>query len=302
MMRRLGAAVLGCLLCAGSLGAQQQINRRHAVTADASMRIQGTFSSLRVIGWDQDSVVFTGAVSTGTRVDGGFGGTPGKPSTGGKFYIEAPAADAAIGKGGTLELRVPRGVRLWVKAGSANVDVTGVTGGLDINIVGGSIQVVGSPRELRAESMDGGIRIEGSPSWLRAKTATGDITLAGGGEDIALSTVSGALRITDGTVERLRMETVSGLVLLAAKIARGGAVDIDSHSGPVEARLAPRADVDISVVSLTGRIDNLWSRARPIAGREGRGSELGIGGGTAGSRLTVRSFKGTVTLRGQAQP
>lgn len=298
VLRSWGLGVLGLLLLgAGTLSAQQEVNRRHAVTPDMSIRIFGTFSSLRVIGWDVDSVAFTGAVSKGTRIDGGFGGQVGKPSPGAKFYIEAPASDAAIGKGGTLELRVPKGARVWVKSGSAAIYVSGITGGLDLNIVGGSIQVSGSPRELRAESMDGGIRIDGAPSWLRAKTATGDITLAGGGEDIGLSSVSGALRVLDGSVERLRIETVSGLVTLAARFVRGSIVDIDSHSGPVELRLAPKAGVEINAISLTGSIDNQWNGSRPIAGREGRGQELGVAGGAASARVTVRSFKGTITLR-----
>ncbi len=282
---------------ADTLAAQQEVNRGHAVTPDVSIRVFGSFSSLRVIGWDRDSAAFTGAVAQGTRVDGGFGGPPNKASTGAKFYVEAPASDAAVGKGGTLELRVPRGARVWVKSGSAAIDVSGITGGLDLNIVGGSIQVTGSPRELRAESMDGGIRIEGSPSWVRAKTATGDITLTGGGEDVGLSTVSGALRITDGSVDRLKLETVSGLVTLAARFVRGGTIDIDSHSGPVELRLAPKADAEVTAISLTGRIDNQWNGSRPIAGREGRGQELGVTGGAASARVTVRSFKGTITLR-----
>jgi hypothetical protein len=109
--------------------------------------------------------------------------------------------------------------------------------------------------------------------------------------------VSGAVRVTEGSVERLRVETVSGLVLMAARVARGGVVDIDAHSGPIELRLPPRADIEVDVISLTGRIDNYWNAARPIAGREGRGMELGTASGMPSARVTVRSFKGTVTLR-----
>lgn len=294
-----GRWVISLALIAAPLSAQLQVNRREAVTPDASIRLQGSFSAVRVIGWDQDSVALTGAVSKGTIVNVHFGGGPGQRAAGAKMFIEAPEADAAIGKGGTLELRVPARARVWVKAGSSAIDVSGVTGGLDLNIVGGSIQVAGSPRELRAESMDGGIRIEGSPAWLRAKTATGDITLAGGGEDVGLSTVSGAIRITEGRVERLRLESVSGLILLAARVAPGGAVDVDAHSGPIEVRLAPNANVDLTASSLTGRIENLWNRTRPTSGREGRGQELLTMAGASSARMTVRSFKGTITLRAE---
>jgi hypothetical protein len=47
--------------------------------------------------------------------------------------------------------------------GKLDVTASEVTGGLDLNVVGGSITVHGSPRELRAESMDGAVTIDGTP-------------------------------------------------------------------------------------------------------------------------------------------
>ena len=44
---------------------------------------------------------------------------------------------AVQGDEGSLELFVPVGATVWAKSGSATIDVTGITGGLDLNIVGG---------------------------------------------------------------------------------------------------------------------------------------------------------------------
>ena len=151
------------------------------------MRVGGTYGALRVLGWDKDSIAITGVVPRGTRVDGGFGAGVAR---GAKFWIEppagAPAGDAR------LELRVPVGARVWVKTGSADVEVRDVRGGLDLNVIGGSVRVTGDPRELAIESMDGNVTIDGAPAWLRVKTATGSIELRGGAGDAALATVSGA--------------------------------------------------------------------------------------------------------------
>jgi hypothetical protein len=281
------------MLLASSAMAQQQVNHRRVSTADPSIRIQGDLDAVRVIGWEHDSVALTGVVPAGTRVEAAFGPEP-ERVRGAKIFVEAPGRTSLPGKGGTLELRVPSRARVWVKSGTAAIDASGVTGGLDLNIVGGSIRVSGSPRELRAESMDGNVRVEGRPGWARLKTATGDITLAGGGEDVGLSSVSGAIRVTEGSIERGRIETVTGLVVIAAVLGRGSDVAIDTHSGPVEVRLLPNASVELDAISLTGRINNAWNAARPIAGREGRGQELGTGSGAA--LVGVRSFKGTITF------
>jgi Putative adhesin len=211
-----------------------------------------------------------------------------------KFFVNAPDEPAL--RGNKLELRVPQLARVWIKAGSADIEASGVTGGLDLNIVGGSVRVSGSPRELIVESMDGGVTVNGSPEFARLKTATGDIVLQGGGEDVTLTTVSGAIRASDGLVQRGRFESVTGPITFAADLARGADARFDTHSGAIELRLARRANVEIDASSITGSIENAWTNGRPIVGREGRGMELGISSGTGSARVSIRSFKGNVRL------
>ena len=70
----------------------------------------------------------------------------------------------------------------------------------------------------------------------------------------------------------------------------------DTHSGAVEVRLPRGAPISVDAVTVTGSIDNGWSYARPIAGREGRGMELSISSVTSAARVSIRSFKGNARL------
>jgi len=281
-----------------TLPAQQKVDVRRAATPTVSVRLGGALSSVHILGWDKDSVVITGTIGAGTRFDGGaMNGAAGGPVQGMKFFIEAP--DEAAVRSNRIELRVPTRARVWIKAGSADIDASGVTGGLDLNIVGGSVKVGGSPRELIVESMDGNVTFNGTAEFARVKTATGDIDLVGGGEDVNLSTVSGAIRAGDGTVQRGRFESVTGSITVASTIPRGGDARFDTHSGPIELRLASRAEVEIDAATVTGTIENSWNRSRPIAGREGRGMELGTSSGMGGARVSIRSFKGSIRLVGR---
>jgi DUF4097 and DUF4098 domain-containing protein YvlB len=185
---------------------------------------------------------------------------------------------------------------VWVKAGSADIDASGITGGLDLNIVGGSVRVSGAPRELLVESMDGSVTVDGSPEFARLKTATGDIVVRGGAEDLSGMTVSGGIRASDGTIQRGRFESVTGPIIFAADLARGADARFDTHSGAIELRFARAASVEVDAASVTASIENAWSRAKPIAGREGRGMELGFSSGMGGARVIVRSFKGNIRL------
>jgi hypothetical protein len=271
------------------------VERRAAIAADASIRFGGAMSSLRIIGWDRDSLVITGSMPAGWRFDGGVGGPAGGLGRGAKFFFDAPGD--AYPTGATLEVRVPARARVWAKSGSADIEVTGVTGGLDLNIVGGSVTVSSSPRELNIESMDGTVRVTAGAAWLRVKTATGDIDVRGGSEDAGLSTVSGTIRVGDGRYERGKFETVTGDVVYNGDVGYKGSLDMTTHSGRIELRLPPKLDLDLDAATVTGTIENAVTSRRPIAGREGRGMELGFSSGNGDTRVVVRSFKGNVVLK-----
>lgn len=291
--RSLVLAVLLAPLSAAS--GQQKVDIHRAATPNVSVRLAGAFSSLRVIAWPNDSIALTGEIGAGTRMDGGAGNVTG-PVAGMKFYVDA-ASDVSLAAN-RLELRVPRGARVWVKAGSADIDVSGVGGGLDLNIIGGSIRVSGKPRELIAESMDGRVTFTGWTDYARLKTATGDIVLEGGGEDLSLSSVSGSIQAANGerTLQRGRFESVTGSITFVGEPARGGDLRFDTHSGAIELRLPRPANIEIDAATITGRIENAWTKNQPIAGREGRGMELGVSSGMGGARVSIRSFKGNVRL------
>ena len=289
--RVLGVAVLGVLAAAPSAESQQAVEIRRAVTATASVRVSGSFAELHIRGWSKDSVVITGTVPNDAHFAGGFLTPAGGASPGAKFYLESPTGIPA----GVLELRVPLGARVWAKAGSATIDAEGVTGGLDLNVIGGSVHVTGSPHELTVEAMDGAITVEGAPPWARLKTASGDVTLGAGSEDAAVTTVSGDIRVA-GKYERLRLSSVTGPVAFNGDIVRGGSLDIDTHSGTVDLRVTPKLSADVDIATMSGQIENAFSKRAPIAGREGRGQELAFMAGNGGARVYVRSFKGNVKL------
>jgi hypothetical protein len=276
-------------------GAQQKVDVRRAVAPDISIRIMGSFAVLRVVGWAKDSVVVTGSLPKAARFEANFGGSGSEPARGAKMYVESPNEDVALAAG-ELELRVPARARVWAKSGSAKSEVDGVTGGLDLNTVGGSVQVGGAPRELNVESMDGAIAVDGSPGWVRLKTAAGDITMKGGSPDAAFNTVSGTIRVSGGPLDRARFESVTGAITFDGEVAKGASLSFDSHSGAVDVQLGASASLEVDAVTVAGAIENRLTARRPVPGREGRGQEFGTSLGRGEGRLVVRTFKGTIRL------
>lgn len=297
----IGAALVALVaLFALPLAAQKpnprvSVERRSAAASDASIRFFGAITSLKIIGWDRDSLVITGSMPKGWRFDGNLASTAIGLPRNGKFFVEAPSD--VYPTGAALEVRVPARARIWAKSGSADIEVSGVTGGLDLNIVGGSITVTNAPRELNIESMDGSVKVIGGAQWLRVKTATGEIDVRGGSEDAGLSSVSGTIRIGPGRYERGKFETVTGDILYEGDIGQKGALDLNTHSGRVELRLPPKPDVELDATTVTGAIENSATSRRAIPGREARGMELAFSSGNGNTRVVVRSFKGNILIR-----
>lgn len=288
-------AILAAVARPAAAAAQQppqKVDLRHAVAPDVSVRLGGPFATLRITGWDKDTVAVTGTLPRDARLQAAYGSA--SPTTRGmKMFVEAPEGTEETG---ALELHVPARARVWAKTGSAIITVTGVSGGLDLNVIGGSVRVSGAPRELNVESMDGSVTVDGPAEWMRVKTATGDIVLRGGSDDLGATTVSGTIRVEGGRYERARFEAVTGGVVFAGDAARGASLSFDTHSGPIELRIAPHADIDVDAVTVTGTIENTIGPRKAVAGREGRGQELGFSSGTGDARIVIRSFKGKIRL------
>ncbi len=281
--------LLAVITLAAPLSAQKKIERKLAVGMEGALRIHNMVGSVVVRGWNKDTVLVRGTLGAGDEffMGGGY--------TGAKMFVES--SNERNPKPTRLEVWVPARARVWVKTATASIDVSGVSGGLDLYVVSGTIDVTGSPRELNAEAIDGDIHIAGSPPWLRAKSATGAITLRGASADAALSTVSGAIRVDGGLLERTKIETVTGNITFAGQLDRSGAFDFDTHGGTVDIAIPEKTNASFSVVTIAGKIDNRLSRTRPFAGRFGRGEELTMEAGAGGAKVNVRTFKGPVTIR-----
>lgn len=289
---RIGLAAALMLAIPASAMAQQQVNVREALEPDAYVRVYlETEGSVRIVGWDRDSVVFTGTAD------------PGLP--GFSFGI---AKEGAAGKGGIwdvdrtggaarIEAFVPREATVWVKTTGAAVSVQDLRGGIDVYSVTGDVDITGTPRQMYAESMGGQITINGNSSSIRAKTGSGPITFRGAGEDISLVTVGGKISVTGPRVRRGYLESVTGDILFDGALERGSSIGIQTHSGGVELVLPRDAGADCSVTSIKGtiQVDFPTDRAFEREGARGPEREFTIGDGGAG--VKIQSFDGPVTIR-----
>jgi len=270
------------------LAAQQKLDRRIPIDADASIRIQNLAGTTRVIGWDRDSIAVFGSVPAG--IDFFFGGKGRLAKLGAERRDES-----ATGPGATLEVRVPRGARVWVKTAEGSISVTGMTGEADLSSVGGSIKVDGVLRVVTAESMEGDVEVNGPSALVRVKTGGGKITLSKSAGDLTANTVSGSLTLMAAMPVTARLETVSGSVIYEGGVDRRGTLEVQTHSGDIELRVPPDIAAEFDVQSIEGGVlPGLLGKG--AFGKVPKGRPLLFAAGGGGAHVTLRSFKGQIRI------
>jgi DUF4097 and DUF4098 domain-containing protein YvlB len=289
MRRPLAVLTVLTVLTVPLLAAQQKINRRIPIDGDASIRIYNLFGATRVVGWDRDSIAVTGSAATGSTF---FMGGAGRAA---KLGLERDDGSTATAVG-SLDVWVPRGARVWIKSAAGAIEVSGMSGEVDLASVSGSIRVAGSLRIITAESIDGDIEVLGPSPLVRVKTGGGKILLRQSGGDVTASTVSGPIIATEAQPMSARLETVSGAVSYLGSIDRRGTLNVQTHSGNVELRLPPTIGAEFDLQSLDGAVVvDLPNKA----GKPLKGKTLFFANGGGGAQVIVRSFKGEIRISGQ---
>jgi len=288
-----GCLVLWLALLARQATAQARIDERWPLDPGGSIRIVNPFGSIRVLGWDADSVAVSARL--GTRA--------GRFFAAGDGHVRKLGVDGGNGEPAELEVHVPRGATVWVKSATASIEVEGMDGTLDLSSQGGSIRVVGTPQDVTAETMDGAVEVAGGTARARVKTVSGDILLRGASQDLGASTLSGRIVVRaagwqrGGTgVQRGKFESVTGDVRFEGELGRGGVVEVESQSGTIEVRVPASVVADFDVLTIAGTITNHLGDAPPKPRAAGTGQELRFSTGAGGAQVTVRNFKGAIVL------
>ena len=285
---RLTVVTMGMmLLSAATAGAQQKIDRQMPLNAMGLLRITNLLGSVRITGWDKDSVSVSGSSSPGAQFY--MGGTP----VGVKLGVEAermPGAETA-----DLVIRVPVRARIWVRTADGDVDVTGFSGDLDIAAINSRIRVKGTLKQALLETLSGDVELTASPDYLRIRTGAGRVAWSGSSEDVAITTVSGGITVAGGVVARGRFESVTGDVRFSGSTPPTGSLAFDTHAGDIDVGLAKGVQAHVSAAAIS--LDLFGSRSTQALGGTPGTSAITIGGkGFSGATVVARSFKGKVVF------
>jgi hypothetical protein len=283
------ATTVVALIVCGSAASAQDTAKDGPVFAATALQPTASFSfilpagSLRLIGWDRDSLEIHGHMEPHSFAYGATG-------RGGKFIVESDNAGRAQPK--QVVVYFPRHGTVRVETASADISVTDLAG--TFISATGSIRVAGQSTSVDASAMSGNLDLEVSTPWLRARTGQGRLLLRGAPQHVDASTIGGALDIAAPTILRGRFSSVTGDIRYASTPAPTSLFEFSNHSGTIDLLLPDTVSARFDLSSITGPIENGFLQARPVSAGP---HNLRISLGRGESQITVRSFKGTIRLR-----
>lgn len=256
-----------------------------AVEATASFNIWNPAGTLRIVGWDRDSIVVRGHTAPGQ--DFAFSGGSRGMKIGildQKVQKPMPPSDYVI--------YLPKRSTVSPKTVTADISGTDVSG--IFYSVSGTIRLRGSATSVEAESMNGNVDIDVAAPWVHARTGQGHLLIRGTPQDVDASTIGGTLDVASPAILRGRFASVSGDIHYVGSPAWGGIFEFSNHSGAVDFLLPRSVSGRFELSSVVGLIENGFDQVRPAAAGP-HSLQLKLGGGDA--QITVRTFKGVIRLR-----
>lgn len=253
------------------------------VVDSAVFKIFNSRGSVRIIGWDRDSLLVRGRLgSPKSFVASG-------DSLGLKLSVDDPLRGEP--RPTSLVVYLPRRARATIKAVNADVDLAGVGGW--IYTITGSVHASGSIGALEIESMRGSVVVDARTPWLRVRGGDGAVVVRGSPEDADVSTITGPLDIAATGIVRGQFGSVSGALHFHGTPVSDGIYEFSNHSGETVLSLPSATSAVLALSNVTGPIENGFSQARPAAS-PARSLRITLGRGDA--QIIVRSFKGPIRI------
>jgi hypothetical protein len=129
---------------------------------------------------------------------------------------------------------------------------------------------------------------------VRVHTAGASATVEGAVEDLRVETVSGAIVVRPGRPRQTRLESVTGSVTFDGGLAADGTLDVHTHESAVRLTLPSAIAASFELTTFDGLLVNRFGSAAARPSRGGKPLRFEVNGG--GAMVSVRTLKGDVAV------
>lgn len=196
----------------------------------------------------------------------------------------------------TLQLKVPQSARLVIEVVSADVGVSGLTGeSIVVESVSGDLKIAAETHRLELSSVSGDVKFLGTSARAVLETVSGDIKAQSIETEISIRTVSGDASVAGPSLERARLETVSGDLELGMGLTAGGRLIAEALSGDINLTLPSAQTGEFRLQTFSGDIQSDFGSEQES--ESGPGSSLRHQEGEGDALIRVESFSGDILIK-----
>ncbi|MFQ3250430.1 MAG: DUF4097 and DUF4098 domain-containing protein YvlB [Glaciecola sp.] len=247
------AAVIGFSLLALMVNAKQNVNESMEADPKGKVEIEHVSGSAKIIGWDKKEVSVTGVLGEYTD-EFKF------ERDGSSIIIHVKQKRTSRGwnnwgseQGDELVIHVPMNSQVDYTSTNAQLEMKGIHGGANVDVVNGDIEVDDLLGRIRLESVNGNIkarRLDGDVAIetvngniigkhsgkkeLKLSTVNGDIEIESDSPEVRAETVNGDIELVLQEVTEVIMNTVNGSIDVVMNLQKNGRVEASSVGGSVD--------------------------------------------------------------------
>jgi DUF4097 and DUF4098 domain-containing protein YvlB len=285
---------LGALLASPAMA--ENISQTLDADDDGDVLISNIAGSVEVSGWSQDSVEITGTL--GDDVEELVFERDGNEII---IQVKSPSSSSGWGRidvTSDLKIKVPQNSSLEVATVSADIDVAGVRGEQELQAISGEITVEVFGEDVQVESVSGDVDVtgDGSDAEFEFESVSGNVSARRIEGDIAAGSISGDVSISEGSFNRVELETVNGDIYLGAALRDGGRMDIETVNGDVEVQFDGDVSARFDIETFNGDIDNCFGPTAERSDRYTPGLELSFSEGSGDGRVSIATLNGGVEI------
>jgi DUF4097 and DUF4098 domain-containing protein YvlB len=200
-----------------------------------------------------------------------------------------------------LELLVPRGVRVVISAGRADVEVRDIEGEVEVRSSSGDITMSRLGGRVIVETLSGDLTIDGGAGGLRVTTSSGDVIARGLRGEANVHTTSGDVTLSGFELPSVAVESISGDASFEGSMTPDGRLTLSTHNGDVLLRLADGLRGELEFFTHTGEMNTaipltMSGAMTGLANSERRPGQRFLFGGGGAARLSISTFNGDVRI------
>lgn len=230
------------------------------------MAVTTRIASIKVTGWDRDTVEATANAESGPRqLKAEVTGDPSRA----RVFLYVPAASRRYDREIEIQVNLPRYAEVeTLESQTGDIEVANLDAGVAISTGSGAVSVsrVGSLKvgsrsgditasdikgEVIARSFQGGIIVSNVAGRVDVSAANGDVQVQNAESDVRATSATGDVNVRC-TKGRAEVSSASGSITL---IGIGGDAEASTASGDVSLKSAIRAAGNYRLKSISGNVD-----------------------------------------------